>query len=79
MRTIIDLTAEQISGLEQLCRDLHISRAEAVRRAVDTLLKDSERESFEAAMDRAATAWQAEHRGESTDEYLEKIRAEWER
>jgi len=38
MRTIIDLPEEQVSGLELLCRREGISRAEAVRRALKSML-----------------------------------------
>ena len=41
MRTIVDLPKAQIDALEALCKELKISRAEAVRRAVDGLLKAS--------------------------------------
>ena len=41
MRTIIDLPQEQLGALARLCALQKISRAEAVRRAVDRLLKDS--------------------------------------
>ena len=41
MRTIIDLPQEQLGALARLCEVEKISRAEAIRRAVDRLLKDS--------------------------------------
>jgi len=41
MRTIIDLSQEQLGALARLCEVQKISRAEAIRRAVDRLLKDS--------------------------------------
>ena len=41
MRTIIDLPQEQLGALARLCEVQKISRAEAIRRAVDRLLKDS--------------------------------------
>jgi hypothetical protein len=41
MRTIIDLPREQIKKLALLCRREKISRAEAVRRAVDRFLRGS--------------------------------------
>ena len=41
MRTIIDLPPEQLGALARLCEAQKISRAEAIRRAVDRLLKDS--------------------------------------
>jgi hypothetical protein len=41
MRTIVDLPREQIRKLELLCRREKISRAEAVRRAVERFLRGS--------------------------------------
>ena len=41
MRTIIDLPQEQLVALARLCEVQKISRAEAIRRAVDRLLQDS--------------------------------------
>ena len=38
MRTIIDLPEEQVSGLEVLCQREGISRAEAIRRALKSML-----------------------------------------
>jgi metal-responsive CopG/Arc/MetJ family transcriptional regulator len=39
MRTIVDLSAEDVEALKELCRREKISRAEAVRRAVKTYLR----------------------------------------
>ena len=39
MRTIIDLDEDRLSGLDAWASAQHISRAEAVRRAVDGLLE----------------------------------------
>ena len=41
MRTIVDLPRDQIRKLALLCRREKISRAEAVRRAVDRYLRGS--------------------------------------
>ncbi len=38
MRTIIDLTPEQVAGLDRLRKRKNVSRAAAVREAVDLLL-----------------------------------------
>lgn len=78
MRTIIDLTDEQLQDLQRICSEEQISRAEAVRRAVGLLVAERRKRDIASRLDRAATAWQSEHAGESTDEYLEKIRKEWE-
>ncbi len=39
MRTIIDVPADQLDALDDVCRRDHISRAEAIRRAVALLLR----------------------------------------
>ncbi len=41
VRTIIDLTEDQIGALSRLCAAQKISRAEAVRRAVAQMLKEA--------------------------------------
>jgi metal-responsive CopG/Arc/MetJ family transcriptional regulator len=41
MRTIVDLPSEHIKRLALLCRREKISRAEAVRRAVEQLLRSA--------------------------------------
>ena len=41
MRTIVDIPEKQLDALAHLCERQNISRAEAVRRAVDRLLKES--------------------------------------
>ncbi len=40
MRTIVDLPDAQIAALGELCRQRGLSRAEAVRQAVDAFLKE---------------------------------------
>jgi metal-responsive CopG/Arc/MetJ family transcriptional regulator len=79
MRTIIDLTDEQLAALKRLCEREKISRAEAVRRAVDKLLEEQENAKSErkAALDAAFGAWK--HRDIDGLEYQRKIRSEWER
>lgn len=42
MRTIVELTDEQIEDLRRYCEGEGVSRAEAVRRGVDLLLKDKQ-------------------------------------
>ena len=54
MRTIVDLTEEQLKSLAALCAAKGISRAEAVRRAVARLLADEQRPDRA----RAFGAWQ---------------------
>jgi metal-responsive CopG/Arc/MetJ family transcriptional regulator len=40
-RTIVDLPASQLKDLDSRCRSMGISRAEAVRRAVQAFLSES--------------------------------------
>jgi metal-responsive CopG/Arc/MetJ family transcriptional regulator len=79
MRTIIDLPDEQIRGLAELCAREKISRAEAIRRAVDALIEDRARCRAErkAALEASFGSWK--HLGIDTDTYLAEIRAEWDR
>lgn len=73
MRTIIDLRTEQVDALDAVCRRDSISRAEAIRRAVDELL---EREARIAAK-QAFGLW----KGRDIDglKYQEALRREWDR
>lgn len=79
MRTIIDLTDEQLAALKRLCEREKISRAEAVRRAVDKLLQEQESATADrkADLDAVFGAWK--HRNIDGLEYQRKIRSEWER
>jgi hypothetical protein len=72
MRTIIDLTTEQADALAKLCQAEGISRAEAVRRALDAMLAGKHLEG----KDRAFGAWRP--RGDSR-KVVEKLRKEWDR
>lgn len=79
MRTIVELTDEQIEELRVYCAREGISRAEAVRRGVDLLVKEKQerRERFLHALDEAFGSW----KGHGIDgvEYQRQIRAEWDR
>jgi hypothetical protein len=79
MRTIIDLTDEQVARLARLCERKGISRAEAVRRGVELVLdcEEAEEEEFERALQAAFGSW----KGYGIDglEYQRAIRAEWDR
>lgn len=79
MRTIIELTDEQIEGLRRLCEREGISRAEAVRRGVELLLreKDARMEERRAALDAAFGMWK--DRDIDGVEYQRALRAEWDR
>jgi metal-responsive CopG/Arc/MetJ family transcriptional regulator len=71
MRTIVDLPAEQLGSLARLCEELKISRAEAVRRAVDQLIK----ESVATRTDVGFGIWK--HKRLDGRKYTEKLRSEW--
>ena len=73
MRTIVDLTDEQVKSLAALCAAQGISRAEAVRRAVARLLAEEQRPSRA----RAFGAWSAKKIDGSA--LVRRLRAEWER
>ena len=71
MRTIVDLTDEQLKSLAALCAAKGISRAEAVRRAVARLLADEQRPDRAQAFG----AW----RGQQIDsaKAVRSMRDEW--
>ncbi len=72
MRTIIDLPEEQVAALAELCQAQQISRAEAVRRAVDSLLARQKQSTREQAFG----TWK-----KSTDSraFIRQLRGEWEK
>ena len=71
MRTIVDLPTEQLGALARLCEQQQISRAEAVRRAVDRLLK----ESLVDRRDAGFGIWK--HKRIKGRQFVAKLRAEW--
>jgi metal-responsive CopG/Arc/MetJ family transcriptional regulator len=71
MRTIIDLPDPQLAELDELCKRKKISRAEAVRRAVDAMLTEQRIDKREASFG----AWQP--RGDSRT-LVDSLRGEWE-
>lgn len=77
MRTIVDLTDEQVAGLQRVCQAEKISRAAAIRKAVNALLANSaeSEDARQAAITASAGVWKA--RGIETDAYLAEIRSEW--
>jgi hypothetical protein len=77
MRTIIDLPDDQIEQLAELCAREHISRAEAIRRALAAWLPLNRRERDEEVLKRTFGAWKG--LGIDTDRYLAEVRAEWDR
>ncbi|MFN0095735.1 MAG: ribbon-helix-helix protein, CopG family [Dehalococcoidia bacterium] len=77
MRTIVDLTDDQLAALKAYCDRERVSRAEAVRRAVDALVCQDPRERRDAALDAAFGAWK--DRNIDALEYVRALREEWER
>jgi metal-responsive CopG/Arc/MetJ family transcriptional regulator len=72
MRTIVDLPDHQVAALAELCEREHISRAEAVRRALDVMLAEKQTVTRDAAFG----AWAP--RGDSRAT-VETLREEWSR
>ena len=71
VRTIVDIPEEQIDALAHLCEQQKISRAEAVRRAVDRLLK----ESSSGRKDIGFGIWK--HKRVASRQFVDKLRSEW--
>ena len=71
MRTIVDLPDEQLGALARLCEKQKISRAEAVRRAVDRLIKESKSDQKDVGFG----IWR--HKNIDGRKFVEKIRNEW--
>lgn len=71
MRTIVDLPLEQVRSLDLWCQREHISRAEGVRRALNSLL------SSQQANPRAEAfgAWSGKKL--ESRHYVETLRSEW--
>jgi hypothetical protein len=71
MRTIIDLPQEQLGALARLCEAHQISRAEAVRRAVDHFLKECQPEEKDVGFG----AWKG--RKLNARAHVDTLRDEW--
>ena len=72
MRTIIDLPDHQLAALAELCEREKISRAEAIRRALDAMLAEKHTVDRNAAFG----AWAP--RGDSRT-VVDTLREEWTR
>ncbi len=72
MRTIVDLTDDQVKSLAALCAAQGISRAEAVRRAVARLLAEEHRPN----RSRAFGAWSEKKLDSAAT--VRQLRDEWE-
>jgi metal-responsive CopG/Arc/MetJ family transcriptional regulator len=77
MRTIIELPDEQVTALAELCASENISRAEAIRRAVDALLASQPSKSRAGAFG----AWARGARDAQKDSrvFVHALRDEWQR
>jgi metal-responsive CopG/Arc/MetJ family transcriptional regulator len=72
MRTIVDLPDHQLTALAELCEREHISRAEAIRRALDAMLAEKQ------VITRAAAFGAWAPRGDSRAT-VDALREEWSR
>ena len=71
MRTIVEIPEEQLGNLAYICEKEHISRAEAIRRAISLYLK----EAVLLKNDQAFGIWKA--KSIDSISYQEKLREEW--
>ena len=72
MRTIIDLPQDQLDALDGICRRESISRAEAIRRAVDLLVRNRAAGASHAAFG----LWRGARAVDGV-KYQEQLRREW--
>jgi hypothetical protein len=79
MRTIVDLTESQVARLARVAARERISRAEAVRRAIDmTYTEENSGETPLAEVRRPALGlWK--DRGVDSVAYVDALRDEWDR
>jgi hypothetical protein len=77
VRTIIDLTDDQIEWLAKVCARDGISRAEAIRRALTAERERDDKSNFEENMAAVFGMWK--DRGIDSLEYERALREEWER
>jgi len=75
MRTIIDLRADQVAELEQLCQHENISRAEAIRRAVDTMIQAREIAQRKSWREEGFGSWGPPDF--DAREFIDELRSEW--
>jgi len=76
MRTLVNLTDEQIEALDGYCREEGVSRAEAVRRAVDCFLLVGRGPKRRLRSHPAFGSWKG--RGIDGLELQRRLRREWE-
>ena len=70
MRTIVEIPESDIKTLDILCHTFHISRAEAIRRAVNLYIEESKPE-----LESAFGLWKKEKI--NSLKYEQKLRSEW--
>ncbi|MFN0093567.1 MAG: CopG family transcriptional regulator [Dehalococcoidia bacterium] len=78
MRTTVELRPDQVECLGRYCAENGITQAEAVQRAVDSLLSRSADPEFEAALEGAFGMWKDRNEIDGV-EYQRRLRAEWDR
>lgn len=71
MRTIVELPTEQVTSLDAWCRREGVSRAEAIRRAVASMLADQS----SGAAEQAFGLWR--DRGAELEATVDALREEW--
>lgn len=71
MRTIVDIPEDRIQALSRICKRHRISRAEAVRQAIDHYISIRRTEDS----DEAFGLWK--ERGVDGLQYQQDVRAEW--
>lgn len=76
MRTIVELPDAQVHALARLCRKEGISRAEAIRRAVNGLVASQEAAESQESLRAAFGLWQG--RQPDGRGYVQALRTEWE-
>jgi len=74
MRTLVDIPASELEALNALSKAEGISRAESIRRAIRAYV---EQKAPMPHLEDGFGLWK--DKGIGTDEYLRKIRAEWDR
>lgn len=74
MKTLVDIPEKQIHSLSELCDKYNISRAEAIRRAIDLFIKNNKQPPVDAF-----GAWKNNSDDRLSDgiRYQEKLRDEW--
>ena len=75
MRTIVDITQKQVEQLAEICSREKISRAEAIRRAIDCLVSHERSARRNLSGHPAVGVWRNDPRDSLT--LVRKMRQEW--